>query len=71
MTNLFSAKQRTRAERAERSEPGTPPVTSSTDQSTEPTSLVPTPDRSAPPKDSTTTAANLLEKKRARKDSQR
>jgi Mg-chelatase subunit ChlD/uncharacterized membrane protein len=63
MTTLFEAKQRTRVERAERSEPIAPPPADRTEATPPP---APPPNQSAPP-DSIATTASLLVKKRARR----
>jgi Mg-chelatase subunit ChlD len=63
MTTLFEAKQRTRVERAERSEPIEPPPADRAEVEPPP---APQPDRSTLP-DSIATTSSLLEKKRARR----
>ncbi|HTP10802.1 MAG TPA: VWA domain-containing protein [Anaerolineae bacterium] len=65
MSTLFTAKQRTRVERAERSEPiEPPPADREAEHAVSP--VVPSADRSTSP-DSIATTSSLLEKKRARR----
>jgi len=63
MTTLFTAKQRTRVERVERSEPIEPPPA---DRGENTPPVAPPPDRSTAP-DAIATTSSLLEKKRARR----
>jgi Mg-chelatase subunit ChlD len=64
IATLFEAKQRTRVEHGERSEPIEPPPA---DRAEAPPPVVLAPDRSTKPQDSIGTASSLLAKKRARR----